>query len=78
MKRVTHVEFYIFKKYNPQLKIVIATISDPNVFTLNDFSEGKQFPQSVLGSVHLYEHYPMSMKGQVYGWELNRYYLKEE
>ncbi len=67
MKKVTKLEFeeHLLKFEN--LEIHMVTIREPHLKTYNDFSEGKQYPDSIVASVSLNEDYG----------EENEYYVKE-
>jgi hypothetical protein len=76
-KRVTKEEFDIFiAEYPRKLERDVSGISDPPTLTMNDFSIGV-WPDSVVAKADLYETFPKDRMGQVYGWEPNKYFIKE-
>ncbi len=77
MKRVTHVEFYLFiKNYPNKLEADRVNFCEPATIQYNDFSGGEVWPKSVVASIYLYEGYP-HVDRKAYAWKPNWYYIKE-
>jgi hypothetical protein len=79
MKEVSKAEFDDFiKNYPSQLEKNVITFCEPPALTYNDFSDGKEWPKSIVAKVDLYESFPKEREGQDYGWAPNRYYIVQE
>ena len=71
-KQVTKEEFEDFRdNYRSKLVVDVAGMCEPPLLTLNDFSDGKKWPESIVAKAYL-------MDGSDYhGGKTTEYFLKE-
>lgn len=73
LRECTKEEFDRFIAEYPQpLQSDVAMMFEPPVQTLNDFTGGKVWPESVVAAVTLFESYPKETDS-IYKWAPNQY-----
>jgi hypothetical protein len=76
-RNVSKEEFDAFVAAYPRsLERDVARMYEPHLLTLNDFSGGKVWPDSVVAGATLYEVYPKDGT-EPYRWQPNRYFIRE-
>ena len=77
-RTVTKEEYdaFIAAYPNKPLSLDVAATFEPPLMTVNDFSTGKKWPDSVIAGAQIYEGYPKDGK-YPYQWAPNQYFIVE-
>lgn len=76
-RKVSKEEFEAFEKNFPRLlERNVSGICEPPLLTLNDFSDRKVWPESIVAGIHLYESFPKDGQ-EPYKWSPNEYFIRE-
>lgn len=71
-KQVTKEEFEDFRdNYGSKLEVDVTAICEPPLLSLNDFSDGKVWPESIVAKAYLMDG------SDYYGGKTTEYFLKE-